>query len=46
MTPEECLLLEYYTEELHRQIVPVWVNPQDHCHDSLQNSITEIRYAA
>ncbi len=34
LTPEECQLLEYYVEELRRQIAPVCVDPQAHCQDA------------
>lgn len=40
LTPEECQLLEYYAEELHRQIAPVCVNPEGHCHDPLLSTQT------
>ncbi|CUS37311.1 hypothetical protein COMA2_30200 [Candidatus Nitrospira nitrificans] len=34
LTSDECQLLEYYVEELQRQIAPVCAKPQAHCQDT------------
>ena len=39
LTPEECQVLEYYVEELHKQITPHCTNPQAHCHDDAVRNI-------
>ncbi|MGC4096511.1 MAG: hypothetical protein QM706_05290 [Nitrospira sp.] len=38
LTADECALLEYYAEELQRQIAPVCVDPQGSCHDHSDSS--------
>lgn len=38
LTPLECQVLEYYVEELHKQIAPHCANTQTHCQDDAVSS--------
>jgi hypothetical protein len=38
LTPEECQVLEYYVEELHKQIAPHCTNSQAHCQENAVSS--------
>jgi hypothetical protein len=38
LTTDECQLLEFYVEELQRQIAPVCIDPHVHCDDHSPSS--------
>ncbi|QPD02623.1 MAG: hypothetical protein Nkreftii_000397 [Candidatus Nitrospira kreftii] len=38
LTADECSVLEYYAEELQKQMAPVCADPQAHCHDQTSSS--------
>lgn len=38
LTADECSALEYYADELRKQIAPVCVDPQAHCHEQASSS--------
>ncbi len=38
LTADECSALEYYADELRKQIAPVCVEPQAHCHEQASSS--------
>ncbi len=38
LTADECQVLEYYADELRRQMSPVCGNSNTHCHDSVVSS--------
>jgi hypothetical protein len=39
LTPEECDVLEYYVQELHRQITPLCIDPKGSCPDNPVTSL-------